>query len=674
MKTKRTIALSLTVVVLFIFTVGQGSVWVWFLFTQKWHNQGLLENKMRFAANFVADSSREALIGDDAQALERYLGGISANEDVLSVKILDKYGTVVAEKEFMAEERSGSLNPLYMPWANKLTVPIMSGSSHIGDIELFYSGREVNEVMLRMMTIPTLIEGVVIFLVIGGIFFHLHRTVGKPLGVIEERIGRATEGDLTVEIPDCGNNEIGVIAKGLRFLVGTLLMNISKINQTAANVVTVSGELNGTFKSVNAAIKEQSVSTDNIAKSLRQASDAYRDITESTEKLSEFSGDNVSFLLEVKSTSEEIVSNTSRLFKASEDSYSVVAEMAQTSKVVAQNSQDVLSSVDGTLVSIEELRASVKEVERNAKESTALAGDVREKAAMEGTLVVADAIDGMDNISSRVQQAVDMVEQLGARSTDVQKMLSVIREVTEQTNLLSLNAAILAEQAGEFGKGFAVVADEMRALSDRTVASTKDIAGIVKTIQDETQGVVVAIKEGMEMVKSGSALVYTVGECMGVILEAAAKSSTMAKAIESATAEQGTSLDLVTESMSNISTMASRMSEVMAEQLRGSEHMLERVGEVREITEITKRSTEEQAKGTAMMSKNVELAGTKISGINSAAFEQQNVNEAIVSSVEAIRALGGNTLRNVGEMTISLNRLAEQIDTLQKEMSSFKVS
>jgi methyl-accepting chemotaxis protein len=116
------------------------------------------------------------------------------------------------------------------------------------------------------------------------------------------------------------------------------------------------------------------------------------------------------------------------------------------------------------------------------------------------------------------------------------------------------------------------------------------------------------------------------------------------------------------------------MSEVMAEQLRGSEHMLERVGEVREITEITKRSTEEQAKGTAMMSKNVELAGTKISGINSAAFEQQNVNEAIVSSVEAIRALGGNTLRNVGEMTISLNRLAEQIDTLQKEMSSFKVS
>ncbi len=100
MKTKRTIALSLTVVVLFIFTVGQGSVWMWFLFSQKWHNQSMLENKIQSTAKLMAYASREALTGEDGRMLERYLGGISADEDVLSVKVLDKGGAVLVEKEF----------------------------------------------------------------------------------------------------------------------------------------------------------------------------------------------------------------------------------------------------------------------------------------------------------------------------------------------------------------------------------------------------------------------------------------------------------------------------------------------------------------------------------------------------------------------------------------------
>jgi methyl-accepting chemotaxis protein len=497
--------------------------------------------------------------------------------------------------------------------------------------------------------------------------------VGKPLGVLQERIDSATAGDLTVEIPDYGSNEIGIISKGLKFLVETLRLNIAKINETAKSVAAAAGNLYAEFDEVSNDIKRQSTSTDGIVNSLKQAGEAFRDITESTEKLSEFSSDNVSFLLEVKSTSDEIVSNTNKLFKAAEDSYSVVAEMSQTSKVVSNNSQEVLASVDETLASVEEIRASVKEVEKNAKESSALTAKVREMAAAEGTLVVADAIEGMENISSTVNNAVEMVERLGTRSADIQKMLQVIREVTEQTNLLSLNAAILAEQAGEFGKGFAVVADEMRALSDRTAASTKEIAGVINTIQGEIAGVMFSIKEGMEMVNAGETLVYKVGESMGAILEAAQKSSVMAETIDHATGEQANSLDLVTQAMSGINTMAAKMSSAMVEQQQGSEHMLERVGEVKEVAEITKRSTEEQASGTAMMSKNVELASTKISGINAATFEQQSVQDTIVAASEDIRKLGGTTLEHMEEMKLSLGKLADEIVALRSSMSSFKV-
>jgi methyl-accepting chemotaxis protein len=125
--------------------------------------------------------------------------------------------------------------------------------------------------------------------------------------------------------------------------------------------------------------------------------------------------------------------------------------------------------------------------------------------------------------------------------------------------------------------------------------------------------------------------------------------------------------------MSNISTMASKMSSIMTEQQKGSEHMLERVGEFKEIAEITKRSTEEQASGTGMMSKNVELASAKISSINTAALEQQSVNDTIVSAIDDIRNLGNTTLQHVDAMNEPLQKLVDEINSLKKAMDSFKV-
>jgi methyl-accepting chemotaxis protein len=148
----------------------------------------------------------------------------------------------------------------------------------------------------------------------------------------------------------------------------------------------------------------------------------------------------------------------------------------------------------------------------------------------------------------------------------------------------------------------------------------------------------------------------------------------MADTIEHATREQAGSLDHVTNQMSTISSMASKMSSIMTEQQSGSEHMLERVGEIKEIAEITKRSTEEQASGTAVMSRNVELANSKISDINAATLAQQQVAESVVSSLGGIRNRGESILEHVESMSEPLQQLASEIDALKKAIRSFKVS
>ena len=673
-KGKRSIAFSLTIVVLLIFIVGQGSVWTWFLFTQRDYNNDVMYEKMVVTARVISAAASQHIARSDWDGLNSLLDGAFVGGDVLYVKVFDRDGNIVAEKTYSIQTNDTSANPLYVPWVSTYIEIIMVDGNPAGNVEIAVSGRAANKYMLSLLTVHPLVEGVVLFLVVIGIFVYLNRSVGRPLGVLQDRIGDITSGDLTVDIPSSGANEIGVIADGLRFLVETLRSNITNINATARNAAKATRELSEMFSVVAESGRRQSQATSKIAETLHNSSETQNEIARATEQLADFSSDNVSFLLEVKSTADEIVSSSNKLYEASENSYSIVEEMSQTSRTMFHNSQEMLSSVEETLASIEEISASVKEVERSARESSSVAEDVRVKAVEEGTLVVADAIEGIDELSSTVAGAVDKVRRLGKRSTDVQKMLSVIRDVTEQTNLLSLNAAILAEQAGEYGKGFAVVADEMRALSDRTATSTKDISGTIGKIQAEIQEVVTSIEEGQKLVVQDSKLVYKVGESMGSILEAASKSARMALAIESVTEEQSIALGLVTSSIGDISTMASKMSEAMDEQQKGSSYLLERVGEVKEIAEITKRSTDEQAGGTGHMSKNIEMASAKISNISFSAQSQQQLHESMVVAVDDISKLASSTMQHVDDMVRSLGKLTDQTSLLSREMGSFRVS
>ena len=146
----------------------------------------------------------------------------------------------------------------------------------------------------------------------------------------------------------------------------------------------------------------------------------------------------------------------------------------------------------------------------------------------------------------------------------------------------------------------------------------------------------------------------------------------MTKAIEKATEEQSIGLRQITVAMDDIRKMMSSVARSTGEQEKSLSYLLDSAGEVREVADISKRGTEEQATGTKIISKNLELANEKIIQINQAVSSQKKLNDGSVAAMEQIRILGESTVNDMQEVSNSLNTLFEEIGVLKKEMEVFK--
>jgi methyl-accepting chemotaxis protein len=633
-----------------------------------------LQKRMSRAALITAGGSTGPLLSYDYAPIDTYLDEIMKDDDILSVQVSDSEGKVVRERSRKTDYEASAFNPFLFKNVMSLKVPVMSSGSKVGEVAIGYNARSINSDMSASLFSISLYQIVMLLAVGITMLFLFNRNIRKPVSEINGAIEKITMGELSTDVPDLGENEIGSMAKGIAYLAESLSATVSKLNSTAVNVSMAIKQVDVTYNNVIGSTRKQSDSIKGIIKSIQGADKARSEINDKAEKLSGVSTENVSSLIQMKATAEEIAANTQRLFKATEDSYSVVAELAHTAKAISKHSNEALSAVEETSASVEEIGASVREVEEHARESSRMAEKVKEITSETGMMTIVNAVEGMENISLEVNKSSEIVQHLGARSSDIEKVLSVIRDVTEQTNLLSLNAAILAAQAGEHGKSFSVVADEIRALSERTASSTREIGGIVKTIQNDIRDAVFSIDSAKVKVEEGNTLVLMVGDALREILTASEHSTEMTKSIERATEEQSLGLGQITAAIEDIRKMMHNIAKSTGEEDNALSYLLEGVGEVKEVADLSKRGTEEQAVGMRGISKNLELANDVLNGISEAVLRQKQVNDSIVGAMEHIDGLGIATVKEMEDVSISLNTLAGEIDTLKKEMEVFKTA
>ncbi|WP_278439656.1 methyl-accepting chemotaxis protein [Pseudomonas oryzihabitans] len=241
-------------------------------------------------------------------------------------------------------------------------------------------------------------------------------------------------------------------------------------------------------------------------------------------------------------------------------SHSISANSQQLS-AAAQEQSSAASSMAAT---VEELTVSINHVSDNAGEAHDLSSQSGQ-LAQDGGQTIQASVDSMRSIAGTVQSSANRIGELGEHSERVSSIVSVIKGIADQTNLLALNAAIEAARAGEQGRGFAVVADEVRQLAQRTTNSTQEIAAMIEKIQAATQAAMSDMEVGVRQVNDGVDLANQAGEAVISINTSSDKVVRVVNQISLALREQTAASHDVARTVERLAQMAQQNSEAIGE-------------------------------------------------------------------------------------------------------------
>ena len=270
-----------------------------------------------------------------------------------------------------------------------------------------------------------------------------------------------------------------------------------------------------------------------------------------------------------------------RVRKAAVDVQSSANEILIASEEMSSGAIQQDQEITNTSSAVEQLTVSMKQVSNNAEASAEAARRALD-AAEQGNRSVHDTLEGMQRIRSSVQATAKRIKALGDRSLEISEIVNVINDITEQTNLLALNAAIEAARAGEAGRGFAVVADEVRKLAEHSRNATKDIAALIKAIQAETNDAVVVMEEGTKEVEIGAKLADQAGKALEAISTVVRQSAELVQEISLASKQQVRGTEGVANAMQIISNITRQTSQGARQTSRTVEqlvHMSEQLNE-----------------------------------------------------------------------------------------------
>ncbi|WP_425462612.1 methyl-accepting chemotaxis protein [Marilutibacter aestuarii] len=295
-----------------------------------------------------------------------------------------------------------------------------------------------------------------------------------------------------------------------------------------------------------------------------------------TEDMTGAIADSINFAVEqLRSLVQTITDTSVQVASSAQETQATAMHLAEAAEHQAQEISSASSRIS-------EIADSINQVSRNSAESA----DVAQRSvqiATKGAGVVRQTIAGMDNIRDQIQETSKRIKRLGESSQEIGSIVELINDISEQTNILALNAAIQAASAGEAGRGFAVVADEVQRLAERASNATKRIETLVQTIQSDTNEAVSSMEQTTSEVVAGARLAEDAGTALGEIEKVSSDLSGLIQGISSAAQQQTSAASNITETMNTIQSITAQTSQ-------GASQTAESIGNLAQLAADLRRS------------------------------------------------------------------------------------
>ncbi len=374
----------------------------------------------------------------------------------------------------------------------------------------------------------------VIVLIVGLIVFIVARSITTALKNEEAFVGRVAEGQFDMsdqqrivhEKCAARSDEIGGLSRGVGIMTENLQKFLSESEQRA--------------QEAHKATEEARQAMHEAEEARRAAEGARRDgMLAAAEQLEE-----VAAVLSSASTE-------------------LSAQIEQSDRGAAESAQRLSEAA----TAMNEMNATVQEVARNAGAASIASAETREKA-QHGSNIVAQSLQSIEGVRHISGQLKEDMTQLNEHARDITRIMGVISDIADQTNLLALNAAIEAARAGEAGRGFAVVADEVRKLAEKTMASTIDVSSVIKAIQDSTEKRTASAERAVEQIGRTTELADMSGQALQEIVATVDATADQVHAIATASEEQSAASEEINLSIVQVNDMSRQTADAMGEAAR----------------------------------------------------------------------------------------------------------
>ncbi|WP_320172700.1 Cache 3/Cache 2 fusion domain-containing protein [Maridesulfovibrio sp.] len=277
----------------------------------------------------------------------------------------------------------------------------------------------------------------------------------------------------------------------------------------------------------------------------------------------------------IAATAKDADEISDQLASAADELSAQVDESRRGAEVQQQRASETATAMD-------QMNATVMEVARNAGEASENARVTREKA-LEGQNLVGQVVTSIKALEQNSEELKSSMEELGQRTDSIGKVMNVITDIADQTNLLALNAAIEAARAGEAGRGFAVVADEVRKLAEKTMDATKEVGEAITSIQDSTRTNISATENAVKSIVESTDLASKSGDALDEIVHMVETSANQIEGIAAAAEEQSASSEQISRATEEINEISAEAAETTVQSALAISEVAELASKIKEL-------------------------------------------------------------------------------------------